>query len=532
MFEARAIAAARLAAADRALTGLHGWRGLFGGGPGGAVVLSRLADAAAAVREHGRMTTRMVQDIESNLAEGYPTANELVERGLPTPATVDSVQLADSLRVAFAAELTDGRTLPGLADQARRLANRFDGVRDVRHDETDNSAALRAWARPPLFRLWPMPILGLLPVVLCSTLGAAWLPGIGVPAGIALAAGWLAVVALLIRRRPVAVGSASGMATVGPVATVAGAAVVGAVGGRPLPALPGFGIGPDVAVVAALIVIAVVGVVMAWNTAVRAWTALLPVAVVVNLNRRIAERLDKVIVQRWLPAETNRRLADSLLVIATGLDAADQVFRDLIDLHRVAADNGREPPSVDTASELAAVLHQDLVTITLNVLQPCFEQIASRSPLTGGDRWLVDRARDAVGEYNYHLDHVGFRELPPGITDDASRRRLAATLWRNSAVSRRILHAGPRGEMTQFCRNSDLRLLDTTVMTHLYFASSDVVDLPEATIGPDVIMTQGDAVGALRLVGLRGGIVEHTVPVSDLAQVLGESGESDEPASG
>ncbi|MEV0678899.1 hypothetical protein AB0I60_20515 [Actinosynnema sp. NPDC050436] len=497
-------AATRLTAARQAVQGVRARRALLDGGVARGV-LPRLASAAQALVEQHGAVRRVLDDVESSLAEGYPPATELTERGLRPPAEVDAQELADALRTAFTAELVRGRTLPGLAAQARALGNRAGEGRGATpaDDVPDPAPVLRTLADPPPLRLWPAPLAHVLPLVFLTCLAAAWLPASGVAAGPAAALLWAALTALLFARRP------DRRAT--PLVPVALVAVLGAVGvaaGSALPAPWPVGVLVESSVLVVVLLVAVSGAVLTWRAAAGAWADAVRVERAAAFSRRLVEHVESVVRTRWTHAEHNRRLADSLYVVAVALDAVVEVFEDLIGYYRDDYDH-TEVTSVDTATHLAEVLHHDLVALVAGVLRPCFNEIASHAPLSGDARRHLAAAREAVAEYNDHLENAGLRELPPGVTDDGPRRVLAATLWRGSEVGRRILRSGERSEMTQLCTANDIKLLNPGAAVVLHFASWDIDITSERAA--DVIRTSGDAVGVLRLTPLKTGLVEWSV---------------------
>lgn len=500
--ETTRLAKDRLAKASRAVTALRGWTGLLGTRQAHRVVLSRLAEAGEAVTRHQQVARRALEDADSSLAEGYPPPTDLVEQGLPSPAPVNSAEIAESLRKAVATELAGGRTLPGLADQARGFGNQLGAARSLAVVGGHTDADVSPLAPPPM-RLWPAPVAALLPVVLLTCLVAAWLPGMGWWPAAGLGLMWLLLLALLTSRAP---GRQQAWL---PVTATAGAAAAGAAAGG---FVPGVEVGRPVAagVLGLLVVVAVVGTVIGWNRAVDAWTAAIPLRRTAATHQRLAEQVTHLIEHRWTPADRTRRLADALLVVAGGIDAVAEVFGDVI--RNRPDDDGGQSVSGDSSEGLAEVLHRDLVAITLEVLRPSFDEIASRMPLSGDSHRSLLRAQELVSDYNDHLEHVGLRELPPFVTDDGPRRRLAATLWQSSAASRRVLLLTERSRMTQLCAAEDVRRLQADGAVVVHFASSDM-DLPP-TDGAEVIRTRGDAVGAIRLTPLLRRYVEREVHVA------------------
>lgn len=499
----------RISSAAAAVRLLGRARGFLSGARTNRTVPQKLVSAATALSQHHDTVQRLLDDIDSSLAEGYPPATELVERGLPSPAPVNALELAEELRTAFTAELMAGRTLPGLAEQARLLGNKLSAARGglaAGEGAAVPSAEpiVRRLTNPPAFALWPVPLAHWLPAVFLTCLAAGWSPLTGLVAGPLVALCWLSAVAMVFAASPTrTTPPAVPLVLVG----LLGAAA--ATAGLFLPGTVGLGYTGEMLVVAVLV--AGVGATAAWTwrVASAAWARGLQLERASTLARQLVTHVESIAVRQWTCAEHHRRLADSLFVIAGALDAIADVFGDVAGFHHAGDGEFADTASVDTASELVDVLRHDLVSITLAVLRPCFNEISSRAPLSGDTRRFTHRAREMVAEYNDHLENVGLRELPPGVTDDGPRRQLAATLWRGSEVGRRILQSNGRSQMTQLCAAADVKLLNAGNAVTLHFASWDA-DIAMSQ-GGEVIRTGGDAVGVVRLIPLKAGLVEWSV---------------------
>lgn len=495
LYEAMARAQRELQAAARSLDRWRSWRGLFGLTRAHRVVLDRLSVAGDALLRHHRVARRALEDVESSLAEGYPPPAELVEQGLPSPAPVNSPEMAEAVRKAVTTELVGGRTLPGIAEQARRLGNQLGATRSLAVTEQDSAADLETWARglisPPPVKVWPAPVTYLLPVMFLTCLLSTALAGMGAWPMLLMIPLWLGMIALLSAHSPVNLDL--GLVFGGTAfASIAGAAI-----GLRYPVGLFLDTYVNIGVLAVLVAVSLVSAFLAWRGMVDRWRDAVPLRKAANAEKRLSGQVSHTIEQRWSPADRSRRLADSLLVVAGGVDAVAEVFGEVIS--DVRDSDSEHTFGGGSSAGLSEVLHHDLVAITLEVLRPSFDAIASRMPLSGDSHRSLVRARELLDDYTRHLEHAGLRELPPFVTDDGPRRRLAATLWQGSASSRRILQLTERSRMTQLCEAEDIRLLQVDGARVVRFASADM-DLPAIDGGGDeVIRTSGDAVGALRL---------------------------------
>ncbi len=494
LYEAMSKAQRELQSAARSIDRWRTWRGLFGLRAAHRVVLDRLSAAGNALLQHHKVARKALRDVDSSLAEGYPPPGELVEQGLPSPAPVNSEEMAVALHKAVTAELIGGRTLPGIAEQARRLGNQLGAARSLAVSEQDSAADLEKWARglisPPPVQVWTGAVGGLLVVAGLTTMLSTLLTGLGAWPLLLMLPLWLGLITLLSANSRIDFDLAYLYAT-----TLFVVSTCGAIGlGGALDWSPG----PLVAtgILLGLVVILLLSTYLAWRRIVARWRDAVPLRQAFAADRRLSDQVSRTIAQRWSPADRSRRLADSLLVIAGGVDAVVEVFQDVI---REAKDLDGEHTFGDSSAGLAEVLHHDLVAVTLEVLQPSFEAIASRLPMSGDSKRSVVRARKLIDAYDKHLERAGLRELPSFVADDGPRRRLAAQLWQSSASSRHILQLTERSRMTQLCAAEDVRLLQADGAKVVHFASADM-DLPPIDGGSDeVIRTKGDAVGALRL---------------------------------
>ncbi|MEU0884643.1 hypothetical protein ABZ345_39140 [Lentzea sp. NPDC005914] len=506
LYEAMSHAQRELQAAARSIDRWRSWRGLFGLKAAHRVVLDRLAAAGNAVLRHHRVARKALVDVDSSLAEGYPPPGELVEQGLPSPAPVNSDEMAEAVRKAVTTELIGGRTLPGIAEQARRLGNQLGATRSLAITEQDSAADLEKWARgllsPPPVKVWPEPAGWLVAVAGLTTALSTLLPSLGAWPLLLMVPLWLGLVTLLSANAPVDLDLAYLYATTLFVVSLCGAIGLGNAPDRSPDPLVGTGI------LLGLVVISLLSTYLAWRTVVARWRDAVPLRKAAAADKRLSDQVSRTIAQRWSPADRSRRLADSLLVVAGGVDAVVEVFHDVI---KDAQDPDGEHTFGDSSAGLSEVLHHDLVAVTLEVLRPSFDAISSHLPLSGDSQRSLVRARELVAMYDDHLEHAGLRELPAFVTDDGPRRRLAATLWQSSASSRHILQLTERSRMTQLCAAEDVRLLQADGAKVVHFASADM-DLPPIDGGSDeVIRTKGDAVGALRLTPILARYVQREV---------------------
>ncbi|MCP2242592.1 hypothetical protein [Lentzea aerocolonigenes] len=505
LHEAMARAHRELTAAERAIGRWRSWRGLVGLRKTHRVVLDRLSAAGDALLRYHRVARRALEDVDSSLADGYPPPSELLEQGLPSPAPVNSEEMADAVRKAVTTELLGGRTLPGIAEQARRLGNRLGAARSLAVTEQDAAADLQTWARgliaPPPVKVWPIPVTHLLPVMFLTSLLSTALPGFGAWPMLLMVPLWTVLVALL--SAPCPAGADLGLVFGATVFT----SVAGAAAGLRFPG----GLSSDVligaGVLVVLVAVSLVSAWIAWRAVAGRWRDAVPLRQAQNATKRLSDQVSRTIEQRWSPADRSRRLADSLLVVAAGVDAVAEVFGDVIS----GVEDTGHTFGGDSSAGLAEVLHHDLVAITLEVLRPSFDAIASRMPLSADAQRSSARAKELVAAYDDHLEQAGLRELPAFVTDEGPRRRLAETLWQGSASSRRILQLTERSRMTQLCAAEDVRLLQADNARMVHFASADM-DLPPVDAGCDeIIRTRGDAVGAVRLTPILARYVERAV---------------------
>ncbi|MEV6236529.1 hypothetical protein [Lentzea sp. NPDC051838] len=507
LYEAMSHAQRELQSAARSIDRWRTWRGLFGLKAAHRVVLDRLAAAGRALLRHHEVARKALVDVDSSLAEGYPPPGELVEQGLPSPAPVNSQELADAVRKAVTTELIGGRTLPGIAEQARRLGNQLGVARSLAVTEQDSAADLEKWAKglisPPPMPVWSRPMGFLIAVAGASSLVSTLASGLGAWPLLLVVPLWLGLVTLVSANAPVGLDLAFLYAV-----TFFATSLGGAIGlGNANDWSPGGLV--SAGVLLALVAVALLSTYLVWRAVIGQWRVDdLPLRQAFAADRRLSDQVSRTIAQRWSPADRSRRLADSLLVVAGGVDAVVEVFREVIS---EAQESDGEHTFGDSSAGLAEVLHHDLVAVTLEVLRPSFDAIASRLPLSGDSQRSLVRARELLAVYDDHLEHAGLRELPRFVNDDGPRRRLAATLWQSSASSRGILQLTERSRMTQLCAAEDVRLLQADGAKVMHFASADM-DLPPIDNGSDeVIRTKGDAVGALRLTPILARYVEREV---------------------
>ncbi|TQM84466.1 hypothetical protein FHX81_6912 [Saccharothrix saharensis] len=499
----RQVAAAALAAAGTAVDAVRRPFGLFTGNPGTGEALSTAAQRLA---EYRALCVDTERRVARSVDVGDPPEARLVELGLPPQPPHDVAGVADVLADAVDQELALGRPLKVVSDSARQIATRLTGPvgRDNPVADVDVGPALRALRggdRRPV-DLAPLP---LLPLVFCFAAAMT----AGVVGGVAAAIAWLlpvyrlcAVSAFPVRRRTFVVAGSGVAALVGAAAGV----VLRAVAPEWALDLPPVGVAATAAgwCVAAPAVCAVIW----WRVHVR-WSAALELDRAGSAQRRLTQALTELVRSRWLPAAGTTRLADSLLNVAVALDAVDQAFTETAS----AFGGGGRPPEVfagvDSTNDLNHVLREDLAHLVRSVLRPVFVEIASNGVLTGEGRPFYLAAQARLAEYNHHLDTRGIRVPPPGLPDQG-RGALATGIWQASAKVQRILLSGPRSPLPQLCRPTDLRLLGSGESAMVFFASADIVD-PPVNPSYELIRTNGNAVGVLRLVPLRPGVVRPLI---------------------
>ncbi|WP_436501079.1 hypothetical protein [Actinokineospora sp. HUAS TT18] len=475
---------------------------------GTAGVDSAVRAAADAVERYQHLCRDVDAKITETVAVDAAHEAELTELGLPAQAGYDGGELAERLTEATEGELAQGRPLRTISEQLKRTASSLSaGGQPESGAGVDLTPTLFGLRNRSPWSAWPTPMAALLAAVALSCLAT----GLSGPAGFAGGALLIAVWSVLLHRLlfggAMAVTGRAGLLAAGigtavlctaapAVATLAGVAVPTA--GLPvhLSLLVGLGFG----------VIALVITARVWSRWHERWSSTLLLDRAGPAQRALAEHLAAQIRTRWLPATSMARYADSLINIAAALDGLRLAFAGAAQ----AFDNGKDDQfgftNADNASDLNRVLREDLVRVARAVLAPIFVEIAANGPLSGDGEPYFRAAQEKLTEYNNHLDTHGFRVPPPGMPDDEVRRSLATALWRDSAKAERLLLSGPRSQLPQLCKPGDLRLLSSGDMAMVYFASVDIDDPP---VNPDydLIRAGGDAVGVLRLVPLRAGVV-------------------------
>lgn len=523
----------------RALPGLRAPGGLVDRGRA-TEIWSRADDAGRHLREHLELVRDTMRRIASHLRTGRPTMGELTDSGLPTPRPADLSALAARLRRTVSGELESGVGLAMLAERLRVGCDRSSTVDSTADHQSgvyaDADAAVRRLVPPPDFRLWPKPLAYTLPVVLLTGLAVAWLTGLGLVLAGPIALGWVLAGWLLVARRPT-VPRASGAAhratdpagvldELMALGAIAICALIGAVIGTALPQVVTWSAGLTVGVLGAALLVLVATVAISWNLTADTWSRRLATGTAARANQRLVTLLNNEIATTWAHAEWHRRLADARVLLAAGLEDVISVF---VETARTSPGNPagerREPADRAVSEAVRLVLRHDLVELALRVLEPHFTDVEYGAPLSVQPGVLVDAARKQLAEYVEHLATTGVHVPPHGAADRRARRDLESMVWRHSDVGRQQLRKNGRSELTQLCRGGDLRLLTVETATTFRFAPRSVRDLLRDEISDtDVVLTDGAAIGVLRLVSLRAGAIESWLPsTDDEADGLGES---------
>ena len=491
--QARSAARQRLAAAVRATADLRRWNGPWS--PGGAATRDLVAAADTAVERHRTLALEAVA-----LAERLPVPDDaaLEAVGVPRPHPVDHGAVAAAMRGLLESRLHGG-SLPLVGRSLRQLANR-----QAHHDADTRAVAARVVLEQPVPKTaWPA-VLAVLPVALATCFIAAGQPSAGTIAGPALAVLWLGLAAVLLSRRPP--GGPPTAPAVGGVAVAAAAGTALGLLGPVWPALPTAG---EAAVVTACALVPFAALGALWRAQVDRWTASLALAAGQALTDRLAVLVDRSVVTRQATADLRRRTADAALLLAGGCDDVRDVFA------ATCADGpvDEEPPT-GHHHDLLEVIHRDLELIGTAALEDCLDAIASGAPLTADAGLVASRARDLTKEYVEYLGRSGVHRRPP-VGDADARRDLEAAFWEDSAHARRVLKATGREEMRQLCHVADLRRLnsDWSGVGVVRFAPEHVRDL-FGVMGEEIVDTDRDVVGVLRLVPLRPGVVRRVQPTA------------------
>jgi hypothetical protein len=441
-------------------------------------------------------------------AGGQDVTDQLSALGVPPVDPSDNSALAADLRELLRRELREGRSLRDLSAHLRRVSNQNmpEGSGQTRVDLT-GTGGLPAEVRTP-FRpsVWPMPATPLLTLAAIATATATWISS-SVPAGATAGLIWSALIALFLLRLPGRKSSPPNGADWAAMAGGVAAAVVGVAGGMVLPAVD-VPAPVDLIIAPAAAGLALVAVATAWRAVVGGWVRHLAARRVRQVIRRVESIVDERVQDHVRSLQHKRRLSDATLLLASGL----------AELARVYGANVTAPeraPQSKAAAELLAVIQGDLSSLTMRALDSYLIMISTGSPLTTDKEALVAAAKHDLAEYHRYLDSHGIHGTPPMVDENTARETLALRLWQKSEAGRRVLRGDGREELVQLCQTGDIRALNVAWKdVHvLRFAPPAVQRIVlGAAAAPDIIATDVDMVGLLRLVPLGAGRVTHEQP--------------------
>jgi hypothetical protein len=529
---ARADAQHRLRRATAAVEQLSGVTGLLGTEGGVRNTTPHLVAAGKALGEYLRLVTDTVRGVGANLASGHPPVHELVELGLPQPWGVDRAALSSDVAGAVTADLRAGRPLPEISSQLRRFAVRSapQGAVSAQQElASSNAGSLAAQlTSPPAVAFgWPTPLTLLTGMTLVTCLAAAGLPQSGGLAGPLLSLAGMLTTALLLARCTNRAGTLGAAVVLDwSLVAVGAAAAVGVVGGRFLlsRSITTLSPGTELMVIVILVATMLGTGVAGWTMVVRAWSREIGVQDAAAAYLRLSQLLETVISSEWLPAHQRRQLADTALVVASVIDDVEKAATETLAVLEESDDrsgSGVRSVVLDERGgpELVDVLRQDLAELTILAVSPCLDGIRRGTQLSVQAGQYADYVRRLFTDYTTHLETHGVHALPPGITNDAPRHKLRVAMWHHSGSGRRILDSNQHSELVQLCTSGEVRLLNTAGAGVFHFAPQDARDAFDAD---DVTWTAASAVGAVRLVPLRSGLVE-IVPVRGEGQDAGGS---------
>ncbi|GLZ39073.1 hypothetical protein [Actinokineospora sp. NBRC 105648] len=449
-----------------------------------------------------------------DLLDRHGTGTDAVRRlhalGVPQAHAAANTVLADDLRELVGDELKGGRSLRDLSIHLRRLSNQSapEGSGVARAELATIRAGLPPQLRSPTPPpLWPLPAAALAAAAAVSTAITGWLTGSPVAGG-TIGLLWTVLVLTVVLRLP---GRGSTGPAVRDVLAVGGVGAAAALGVAAATFLPGVvlpAVGGAV-VLAAVAALTVAGVATAWHRLVTGWVARLRPDAVRHAVKRVDALVNARVTGHVRYLAHRRRLSDAALLLASGT-------AELADLYTLrAADGPQEPPAQrGGVGDLPGVLRQDLVSLVLRALNPYLHDIGTTAPLTT-DPGLPKAADADLAEYHQFLETHSVHVVPPMVTDDGRRESLSKLLWQRSEAARRVLRHDGRGDLVQLCQTGDIRALDVTWsrVRVLRFAP-DLVQrvVLGAAATADVLTTDADVTGVLRLVPLAPGRVVHEHP--------------------
>jgi hypothetical protein len=444
-------------------------------------------------------------------AGGQDVTDQLSALGVPPVDPSDNSALAADLRALLLNELREGRSLLDLSALLRRVSNQNmpEGSAQARMELSGNGgvpAGLRTPFRPGV---WPLPAVALLALAAIATTAATWITSSAV-AGTIAGLLWAALIALFVLRWP---GRKASPPSGTDWAAVVGGVAAGAVGVAAGMVLPAADVPAPVALVVAVAAggLAVVSVAIAWRAVVGKWGRDLADSGIRQVVRRIESVVDTRVQDHIRSLQHKRRLSDAALLLASGLAELARVYA-----ANVTQDTAPErTPQSQAAAELLAVMHGDLVSLTMRALDSYLIMIGAGSPLATDKDALVANAKQDLAEYHRYMDTHGIHGAPPMVDENSARETLALRLWQKSEPGRRVLRGDGREELVQLCQTGDVRALNVAWKNvHvLRFAPPAVQRIVlGGAAAPDIIPADVDMVGLLRLVPLGTGRVVHEQP--------------------
>lgn len=495
-----------LAAVGSAAAALPGFGALLTGEP--RVDPARIATAA---EEHlDRVEELLVQLDRQSTGQGG--ADRLSRLGVPAVDPSDNPALSENLRTLVRTGLRTGHSLRDLATHLRRVSNQSvpEGSAAARAEVAALRQNLLAGMRtpePP--EVWPLPASVLGGGAAPSTLLTTWITGSVLP-GLLVGLVWVVLVALFLARLPgrstTAWSPRNRLLLAGTVPVVAIALGVGA-------ALPPAGGATPAGLVVTLVALAVAlgGTGLAWRYTVSGWLRGLRLAEAGRTLAHIESTVDDRVRDYVRTFEHRRRLSDSALLLASGITELARLYAE-----RVARDRERDPAAHGAAAaELLEVLRGDLISLTMRALDNYLNAIGTDAPLATDPARLAAEANRDLTDYHAFLDAHSIHAQPPMVEDSAARESLTLALWRRSDAGRRVLRSDGRDELVQLCEAGDIRALNVswTDVRVVRFAPALVQRVLLGTADVDVVTTDTDMIGVLRLMPLAAGRVVYEHPV-------------------
>ncbi|SEC26055.1 hypothetical protein SAMN04489727_3130 [Amycolatopsis tolypomycina] len=472
---------------------------------GGAVDTDRLRRAAAG---HFGALDRMLNLMDRESA-GQDAGADLRRLGVPAADPPDHPRLAGLMAGLVREELGRGRSLRDLSTALRRVSNRS-MIRDTDVVRAELASLREVFeARPAAAprRVWAVPAAIGSAVAALLAAGAAWASASVVAGGVA-ALLWSALLALFLFHLPgtgSATGTRAGLLGVGTVAVAA--AAYGGWTGATAEVVPAPG--AAAAAAAGLVVLTAV----LWCRAATAWLVALGLP---DLDRALG-RAEAITTERVADhvrsLEHRRRLSDAALLLASDGNALADFY-----LARAAERRaGGQGRTAEIPAELRAVLRGDLVSLVLRALDEHLRAIGSAAVLAADPSGVTTKAARDLAAYEAFVAGHGVYDRPPMIEDDGFRAELNQGFWQSSDAAKRILRSDGRAELTQLCQVGDIHALDVSWdhVQVLRFAPAPAQRvLLEAGSGADVVTTNLDMAGVLRLVPLGAGRVTHEYPAT------------------